>query len=99
MRGHPVSRTNAPFFRFSTEADRRPTGGGGKPQFFNLLRKGFCPFYRSCQLSNPQRRGIHLRHFSVQTADSPCFHSHSVRSCPLRCRLVSSIFERVLPSL
>src|SRR6266849_3266889 len=35
-------------------------------------------------------------HFPI--ADSPCFHSHSLWSGSLRCQLVSSILNQVLPS-
>ena len=38
-----------------------------------------------------RRLFCHSRSAFLATADSPCFHSHSLWSCSLRCQLVSSI--------
>jgi hypothetical protein len=60
-----------------------------------FIRKGFSR--TSTPLTNG-RHGIPPVLPPFATADSPCFHSHSVWSCLLRCRLGFSILKRVLPS-
>src|SRR5882762_7423369 len=70
-----------------THPPRLSPGGNGKgdPRFPSWL---------------PQAVSFALRSspFPFATAGSPCFHSHSLWSCSLRCRLGVHNLYRVLPS-
>jgi hypothetical protein len=72
-----------------------PQRGNGKGGPISLLPQAdCCPFVFE---SFAQSMIIFCVTPSLPTAKTPCFHSHSW-SCLLRCLLVSSFFNRVLPS-